>query len=834
MPVAGAVEGDARTASGEADRGAAGTTLDLGFVPLVLRWLGLADEAAFRSEFGVGVVPALGRDLGRLGEVAAALESPGAPGDEALGVQLALSWSRRGVCLMPARHQAAAPAVEALGHAVAHYPWADTQYRQLMVSFVLACEAAGDWERQGIGYRQIQDFDREVESRAELAEVHTTAALVLTILWCLAHDDFLLADERGIEPWVHPSPEVWARLCTSVAVGDLGGVPIPLLTYARWTGTGDDSVDSEALRRALASAAGAGLLAEMLRAIERLWGGPPGERLASSPAVTYVQAAARLRRARLEQTWVPVAGERRNIYCEVHQGMRRPATLERLELIHRMHALFLRCALDDPIVVASVWLDRAAEAESRGEHEGERVALLRAMELMRAEVHDPAVREYAVVCYASWLWRQGDVDEARGRLLRLEGRQARDLRALVDAREPEREMLREAEHRLGEGDLESSCEVALAHVRAGHSARAEQLACELCRVHRDEPLAWLTLARLLHQTGRYRDAAGPALRAVDLGVTGAAAKVLLARIFARMGPDGRARGGAVALGLIEAHPTEAPLEREELADLVRIAEDGGAPLWACRRGDDHVSSLGPDADAPPEWLGEAAARRCHGVWGPDAPAWLARLAAAGRPAPADLARFVVERFEGLLYWRRLVGQSFFGAVLDLESERRLDSRARALAEGVHELHLGAQVAIGAGRASASLGWAHMVRGEPVEPAAHWEPHLEAIERVFGRDGAVRIRASEIAQGMFFAGEVPEREHLVMLATFEAERFFWVRWLGEHEALLDLALGRHGCSAGTLARLQPILGLVADGESSSDSVSTAAWETRWHEAERSEG
>ena len=169
---------------------------------------------------------------------------------------------------------------------------------------------------------------------------------------------------------------------------------------------------------------------------------------------------------------------------------------------------------------------------------------------------------------------------------------------------------------------------------------------------------------------------------------------------------------------------------------------------------------------------------------------------------------------------------------DLESEQRLDARARALAEGVHELHLGAQVAIGAGRASASLGWAHMVRGEPVEPAAHWEPHLEAIERVFGRDGAVRIRASEIAQGMFFAGEVPERERLVMLATFEAERFFWVRWLGEHEALLDLALGRHGCSAGTRARLQPLLDLAADaGGSSCESVATAAWETRWHEAER---
>ena len=48
---------------GEADRGAAGTTLDLGFVPLVLRWLGLADEAAFgagirrRCRAGAGARP---------------------------------------------------------------------------------------------------------------------------------------------------------------------------------------------------------------------------------------------------------------------------------------------------------------------------------------------------------------------------------------------------------------------------------------------------------------------------------------------------------------------------------------------------------------------------------------------------------------------------------------------------------------------------------------------------------------------------------------------------------------------------------------------------------
>ena len=37
----------------EADRGPDGTTLDLGFLPLVLRWLGVASEDAFAAEFGV-------------------------------------------------------------------------------------------------------------------------------------------------------------------------------------------------------------------------------------------------------------------------------------------------------------------------------------------------------------------------------------------------------------------------------------------------------------------------------------------------------------------------------------------------------------------------------------------------------------------------------------------------------------------------------------------------------------------------------------------------------------------------------------------------------------
>ena len=815
---------------GEADRGAAGTTLDIGFMPLVLRWLGLADEDAFGAEFGVGVVEALGRDLGCLAEIADALESPRVPGSEALGVQLTLAWSRRGVGLMQARPRAASAAVEALERAVVHYPCVDdAQYRQLLESVVIACEACGDWERHRAVQGQIQACDREAESRAKLSESYTNAALVLTILWCVCHDDFVLAAERGIEPWVRPSPEVWDRVRASIEAGDFEGVPIPLRTYALWTA--DDTMESERLRHCLD--ASAGVLGAMVSEVERLWGGPQpqGGRLASSLAACYVQAAARLRRARLEQTWAPLPGEWPSIFGELHQGARRPATLERVGLIHRMQGVFLQFALSDAIAVVAVWLDRAEEARWQGHYEEEQASLMRAVELTRDGVHDPEVRAYAQVQFGWWLWRNAEPDEARGRLLRLEVPPAKDLLVQIEAKEPERAALREAERALRQGDLESSCEVALAHVRAGHSARGEQLARELCRVHREEPTAWVTLARVLYENRRYRDAVGPASRALDIGA-GRAGRVLLARILSRIGPDGRAQGGAIALEVIEPPPFQAGLQREELADLVRIAEDAGAPLAACRGGDDLV--LRTDGAGPLEWYGEAVARRFGGVSSPDAPAWLACLADAARSVPAELARFVVERFESLLYWRLLVGRSLWGsvAVPDLEAEGALYSRARAFAAGVHELRLEAAVAAGAGRAGVSLGWAQLMHGDPVERAIHWVPHLETIGRVFGRDGVTRLRASVLAQAMFFAGEeeVAERERLVVLATFEAERFFWVRWLAEQESLQDLAFDPHnGCSPGTLARLEPILALGVDG--SFDAVSRAAWSTRWHAAER---
>ena len=504
--------------------------------------------------------------------------------------------------------------------------------------------------------------------------------------------------------------------------------------------------------------------------------------------------------------------------------------------IYRMQGLFVEFSLHEPAAVVAVWLDRAGDAESQGRREEERVALERAVELAREEGHHRVAREHAQICFASWLWRRGEPDEASGRLLRLEVPQAPELRAQIEAREPQRAALREAEELSARrGDVESACAVALAHGRAGHRARGEQLARALCRSHPEAPMAWMTLARLLFEHGRYRDAVEPAVRAslravAETGVGGGPGSVLLARIFARIGSDGRARGGAIALAAIEAHPTQALLAPDELADLVRIAEDGGAPIGSCRRGDDFVSGADTGGEAPGEWLGQATARRWHGLPAPDAPAWIARLAEAAPEAPAELARFVAERFEALQHWRLLVGQSLFGSVPDLEAERRLFSRARALGEAVHELCIEAEVATGAGRAGASLGSAELMSAEPVERAVHWDPHLEAIARTFGLIGVVRLRASELAQARLFGDEdLPERERLVVLATLEAERFFWVRWIAEQEPLLDLALGSQGCSAGTVARLEPILELAADG--SFDAVSSAAWATRWHDAER---
>ena len=68
-----------------------------------------------------------------------------------------------------------------------------------------------------------------------------------------------------------------------------------------------------------------------------------------------------------------------------------------------------------------------------------------------------------------------------------------------------------------------------AHLAAGHAIAGERMANELCRSHPVEPLARTTLARVLEDSGRYRDAVAPAREALARACDAAAGRVLLAR-----------------------------------------------------------------------------------------------------------------------------------------------------------------------------------------------------------------------------------------------------------------------------------------------------------------
>lgn len=459
------------------------------------------------------------------------------------------------------------------------------------------------------------------------------------------------------------------------------------------------------------------------------------------------------------------------------------------------------------------------------------MALEQAAQVTRDAEDDPAQRDYGEACLAAALWRAGEPAAARRRLQGLEGPEPSEFLGRIEAAKPERKALRIAEGvARRQGDVASQCAVALAHVRAGHSARGEALANDLCLAHPQDPLAWATLARALHDNGRYRDAVGPARTALEKGY-GAPGSALLARILSHVGPDGRAESTQIAVAAIEAHPVHGALTCADLADLARIAHDAGAPLAVCRLADDYVWRK-PDGERPREWLGAAVARRCHGVWAADAPEWLARLAEPGQDDPADLVRFGVERVEALLYWRLLVGRSVFGCVPGLAAERALSARARGRLADAHGLRMVREVARGADWAGSSLGCA--VFAQAVPPALGWDPHLGPIETRFRFHGAARLRASELAQAEFFGafGEdgLPEPKALAVLGTFDAERLFWIEWVAEQEVFHDFARVFGGeCSTGTRERLKEILRLapVSDVEE----IFSTGWRTRWHEAER---
>ena len=154
----------------------------------------------------------------------------------------------------------------------------------------------------------------------------------------------------------------WRSVVSAVLEERIEDIPAPLRLVRAWGAP--EEINEAAVRYCLEGSVD--VLPSVVREIERLWGGGPATNVPEEVARHVVRVAV-IRRLQVERGFRPIPGERRNIFYEVHQGVRRQETLERVALIHRMHEVLLRAEID-PMAVATVHIDRAAETESRGEH----------------------------------------------------------------------------------------------------------------------------------------------------------------------------------------------------------------------------------------------------------------------------------------------------------------------------------------------------------------------------------------------------------------------------------------------------------------------------------
>ena len=320
-------------------------------------WLGVDDERGFEEAYGVGAADALDGDRGVLGPLAEALASGDGPED--VRDLVSHAWAARAVRLMDELPKTAGAMVEALDRAIEGCPWPPSRRRVLFESMALSSDALGDWGRA----QAARDYVHRLDEEDALAYV---AAQVLLLLYCRAtHDELLLSPERGLDPGIEPSPEGWARVREAVEEGRHEDVPAPLETFAAWSRR--HGLEEYVLRSALKLHAH--LLADMARAVEMLLEGGEEPVWLSFEALRLVVAALMRRRDRVEGGFEPLPGERGNLFCEAHQGARRPHAMERVAVLRRLHEVLERCEKADPMAAARVHVDRARELRARGEHE---------------------------------------------------------------------------------------------------------------------------------------------------------------------------------------------------------------------------------------------------------------------------------------------------------------------------------------------------------------------------------------------------------------------------------------------------------------------------------
>ena len=828
-----------------ADAAGPGSRIDLGFSDLILAWLGFDSEAA-DAETSRSIGAALSRDCGRLAAVAEAVDPRTAPTMPATQTEIELRglvaavWSDRARRI--ASRGRGAEAIEAIARSIHVWHLPPDKARALWANLARKCDESGCPRLADEVRRRMEAVPPSsaptVPTRVDLGTV-----LAFSVLWCITHGELLRA-ERELDSHIPRSADEWERIRGAVAEGRVGDIPIPINVARAWcVGEGLEVPD---LRGSLEGDLEALPLA--LRAVEVLWGGtdyaiPP----ALLPALRDALAIARVRRAKFEQDYVPPEGERQNIFYEVHQGARRPETMDRYRLIKRLNAIFDRYSDLDGSVLACVHLDHAAENESQGLHEQTRQHLEEARRLLQSQ-DDIDEAEYGTVCLAQYLWASGDAGSAIAMLADLTSERARDQRTRLEGfREATKALRRTERVNRCQVSVESWCSVAHAQVAAGHTIAAEHSADKIVREHPAEPLAWETKARVLHEHGRHRDAVVPARTALSVAEDEPTAKALLARILSRLGSESRDEAVACAEAAIDGLAVRMDSPSAELSDLADVIQRLGGPIESARTADGFVWRHRREQEPPSEWLGAAAVRRCQEEWSLDAVAWLARLARGGWPE--DLARFVTDRVEYLQHLRLEPATSVFGSCPAFEEEAALYYAASEVLQRAYGLSLrveGARLAMLAAsslrvpadeaRAALALGDEELAALEEAErdrplagfgaPIRGWTVHRRALEEQFGLVLLIRLRASQCAQRSLRRLQAPSADPLAAfrcLETFEREKHAWIEWGASTLGGLP-----HGDPVGlrpdTRQRLERLFGLAALDD---DEFSRSAWRTVWH-------
>ena len=546
-----------------ADRADGPTSIELGFEPLIYHWLGIRDEAAFIEHYGLRIDEALAVDAGSLSRFASSLEQGAGARATALQLPASHAWCARASRLMDDLRGSGEAVLIALERALHGLPWDPETIRPLGEAIARVAVLLGDEPRAQAARRLLAMVEDSDASSSTGSIPLLIASQILTVLHALTHEGMVLADERALEPGIDPSG--WDAIATAVREGRYDDVPAPVRLLPVWGAPPD--LPAEAVRDCLRRCAVA--LPHLLDELDRLWG---GRAVSETPdgVARAMAAVAVIRHLRVQRAYSPPDGERHCIWFEAHQGQRRKEAVEVAALLRRLRAVLLRCEVD-PLAVAAAHLDAADEHQARGEHDATEAALRQAVRYAETYRGDPSRRNHAAVSLARHVWQRGRPDAAIQALRKLEGEGAQELLRQIDSREDARTGLREAveEYDL-EGTISARCEVGIANLLSGHDVSAEVVGREVAQHHPQSGLASHTLASVLTELGRYRDAIAPGRRALDLAEHPTADRASLARVLARIGDDGREEAAALARQVLASGDASSALTPDVLAELAQL------------------------------------------------------------------------------------------------------------------------------------------------------------------------------------------------------------------------------------------------------------------------